>query len=323
METDEGVEYRVKPMNCPFHVLIYKSKGRSYRELPLRFSELGSVYRYERSGVVHGTLRARGFTQDDSHTFCRRDQLADELALHLQFVLRWFSDFGFEDYEAELSTRPDKYVGDLDLWELAERSLAEALSQAGVPYKISPGEGAFYGPKIDGHVKDAIGRRWQMSTIQLDFSHPARFELEFTNSSNVAERPVMIHCAKAGSLERFFGVLIEHHAGAFPMWLAPVQVSVLSVADRHRPYSEEVATRLRGAGLRVEVDQSEETVGEKIRRALTHKIPSVLVVGDRDVEAGTAGLRRYGDEHERRGVPVADIIAELSEAARAPGSSQG
>ncbi len=318
MELDHGEEYRVKPMNCPFHVLIYKSRGRSYRDLPLRLFELGSVYRYERSGVIHGLLRARGFTQDDSHTFCTRDQLQQELAMHLDFVLTWLRDFGFTEFEADLSTRPDKWVGELDLWEQAEAELADALDQSGLDYRLAEGEGAFYGPKIDVHVRDAIGRRWQMATIQVDFALPANFELEYASPENTPERPVMIHAAKAGSIERFFGVLVEHYAGAFPMWLAPVQVTVVPVADRHVDYARRVADTLRAGAVRVEVDASNDTVGEKIRTALSQKHPAVLVVGDRDVEASTVGMRYYGDEQERRGVALADAVSELTERARPP-----
>jgi len=321
IEMDGGDDYRVKPMNCPFHVLIYKSRARSYRELPLRYAELGGVYRYERSGVVHGLLRARGFTQDDSHTFCTKDQVADELEMHLNFVLEWLGAFGFTEFEAELSTRPDKYVGDPDLWALAEKRLAETLDASGLDYTIAEGEGAFYGPKIDVHVKDAIGRRWQVSTIQLDFSLPERFEMTYAGSENAAERPVMIHCAKAGSIERFFGVLTEHYAGAFPTWLAPVQAQIVPVADRHVDYAWNVRDRLTGAGFRVEVDESDETVGEKVRRALTHKTPAVLVVGDRDVENETAGFRRYGSDDERRGATLDEIVRELAAEATPPGSA--
>ncbi len=320
IEMDGADNYRVKPMNCPFHVLIYKSRGHSYRELPIRLSELGGVYRYERSGVIHGILRARGFTQDDSHTFCRRDQLDAELAMHLDFVLTWLRHFGFEDFEADLSTRdPEKWMGEIELWDQATESLRASLEAAGITYNVADAEAAFYGPKIDVHVKDAIGRRWQMSTIQVDFSLPERFELEYAGAGNVSERPVMIHCAKAGSIERFFGVLLEHYAGAFPLWLAPVQAQVLPVADRHADYASEVAAELRGAGLRVEVDFSDETVGEKIRRALTHKVPAVMVVGDKDVANHTVGLRRYGDESERRGVPLDEAVAGLVAEAGAPG----
>ncbi|CAN5758444.1 threonine--tRNA ligase [soil metagenome] len=319
MKLDADHEYRVKPMNCPFHVLVYRSRARSYRDLPLRFSELGGVYRYERSGTIHGLLRARGFTQDDSHTFTTRELLADELAHHLDFVLRWLRDFGFEDFEAELSTRDaDKWMGDLDLWDDATDILRSTLEKNGIPYQIGEGEATFYGPKIDVHVRDAIGRSWQVSTIQLDFFLPERFQLEYTTSENTTEQPVMIHCAKAGSLERFIGVLTEHYAGAFPIWLSPVQVSVVPVADRHIEYASSVATVLAAASVRAEVDDSGETVGEKIRRALTAKHPVVVVVGDKDVEDTTVGIRRYGDEAERRGVPLDQATAELAEWARTP-----
>ena len=319
MELDNDQEYRVKPMNCPFHVLIYKSQGRSYRDLPMRLGELGGVYRYEMSGVIHGLLRARGFTQDDSHVFCTEDQLEGELHLHLDFVLKWLKDFGFTEFEADLSTKPeDKYVGEDSRWEVSERYLKEALDAVGVPYRLAEGEGAFYGPKIDMHVRDAIGRRWQCSTIQLDFNLPERFDLEYTASGNIAERPYMIHCAKAGSLERFIGVLVEHYAGAFPMWLAPVQVSIIPVADRHEDYATSVSGRLEDAGLRSEVDFSPETVGDKIRRALTQKHPAVLVVGDDDVENRTVGLRLYGEERDTRGVPLIEATNRLVELSRPP-----
>jgi threonyl-tRNA synthetase len=320
MEIDADESYRVKPMNCPFHILIYRSRGRSYRELPMRLSELGGVYRRERSGVVHGLLRARGFTQDDSHSFCRADQLESELGLHLDFVFTWLRDFGFNEFEAELSTKPEKAVGDPDRWLTSEEALHRALIKAGVAFRVADGEGAFYGPKIDVHVKDGIGRRWQMSTIQIDFNLPDRFELEYATSDNNSARPFMIHCAKAGSIERFLGVLVEHYAGAFPTWLAPVQVTVIPVADRHDSYAESTAQAMRGAGLRVEVDRSSDTVGEKIRRALTQKHPYLAVVGDSDVEAGTLGLRRYGEETDRRGVNVIDAVAEITTAGSVPGS---
>ncbi|MGD2060911.1 MAG: threonine--tRNA ligase [Acidimicrobiia bacterium] len=318
MQHDEDPEYVVKPMNCPGHILIYQSRTRSYRDLPLRFGELGGVYRYEKSGVVHGLLRARGFTQDDSHVFCTEDQLADELKLHLDFVLTWLKDFGFTEFEADLSTQPDKSVGEANRWEISQRYLAQTLEDSGIPYRIAEGEGAFYGPKIDVHVKDAIGRRWQLSTIQLDFNEPERFGLEYAAPSNVAERPYMIHCAKAGSLERFTGVLVEHYAGAFPMWLAPVQVSVVPVADRHEEYARSVEQRLVDIGLRVEVDLSNETVGDKIRKALTLKHPAVIVVGDDDVDNSTVGLRLYGEERDTRGVPLIEAANRLGEMARRP-----
>jgi threonyl-tRNA synthetase len=319
IELDNDQEYRVKPMNCPFHILIYRSRARSYRDLPMRLAELGGVYRYERSGVVHGLLRARGFTQDDSHTFTTREGLPSELKMHLDFVTQWLADFGFEEFDAMLSTRdPNKSIGDEELWDEATEYLRKTLEDAGMAYTVEEGEGAFYGPKIDINVKDAIGRRWQVSTIQVDFFLPMRFELEYTSAENKAERPVMVHCAKAGSIERFIGVLTEHYAGAFPMWLAPVQVTIVPVADRHLDYADTVRERLRDAGLRVEVDRSGETVGEKIRRAITSKHPVVLVVGDKDVEATTVGVRRYGEDAERRGVPLDQAVTELVEAARGP-----
>jgi threonyl-tRNA synthetase len=322
MELEDGDRYRVKPMNCPFHILIYRSRGRSYRDLPLRFAELGGVYRNERSGVVHGLLRARGFTQDDSHTFCRPDQIDHELALHLDFVLTWLRDFGFTEFEAELSTRPEKAVGEPAQWKVAETALQKSLEAAGIAFRIAEGQGAFYGPKIDVHVRDAIGRPWQMSTIQFDFNLPARFQLEYATSDNQSAEPIMIHCAKAGSIERFAGVLTEHYAGAFPLWLAPVQVTVIPVANRHDAYALETATSLKAAGLRVEVDASDDTVGEKIRRALSSKHPVLCVVGDRDVEAGTVGIRRYGEEREKRGVPLAEVVAQLVLEAQPPGASR-
>ncbi len=324
MEIDGSDAYRVKPMNCPFHVLIYRAAGRSYRELPIRLSELGGVYRYERSGVVHGLLRARGFTQDDSHTFCTRDQLASELAMHLDFVLTWLGDFGFEQFEADLSTRdPDKSIGDDGQWEEATEALRSALDASGIDYQVADREAAFYGPKIDVHVRDAIGRRWQMSTVQVDFFLPERFEIDYTDSANHSVRPVMIHCAKAGSIERFMGVLTEHYAGAFPMWLAPVQASVIPVADRHDAYADEVVRALKAGGIRAVVDRSSETVGEKIRRSLSDKHPAVLVVGDRDVDDRTVGLRRYGEESESRGVPLDTAVKQLGQAARPPGNHGG
>ncbi len=319
MELDGGQQYYVKPMNCPFHILIYKSRSRSYRELPLRLYELGTVYRYERSGVVHGLLRARGFTQDDSHIFTTVGDMADELQRLLDFVLMVLRDFGFDDFEADLSTRDlEKSIGSDELWELAEISLAKALERAELPYQIAHGEGSFYGPKIDIHVKDAIGRRWQLSTIQLDFAQPENFSLTYASSGNVRERPVMIHRALLGSIERFVGVLVEHYAGAFPAWLAPVQATVVPVADRHNDYAREVAAVLTAGGVRVEVDSADETVGEKIRRSITQKVPAILVVGDRDVEDGTVGLRLRENDDEQRGLPLGDVVSDLVERCAPP-----
>ena len=317
MELDGGDEYLLKPMNCPFHILIYRSRSRSYRELPIRFFELGTVYRYERSGVVHGLLRARGFTQDDSHIFCTEGQLADELKSLLDFVLMVWSDFGFDEVEADLSTMPEKYVGQDDLWEKATDALRAAVEDAGLVYEVAEGEGAFYGPKIDIHVRDAIGRRWQVGTLQVDFAQPENFDLEFASTENTRERPVMIHRALMGSIERFFAILIEHYGGALPGWLSPVQATIVPVADRHTDYASEVAAGLSAQGLRVEVDDHDDTVGEKIRKAVTMKHPAVLVVGDDDIEAGTAGFRLRGAE-ERRGMPLSDVVDELVEFCKVP-----
>ena len=314
-ENRPGQEYIVKPMNCPFHILIYKSRSRSYRELPLRLFELGTVYRYEMSGVIHGLMRARGFTQDDSHIFTTESDLAQELQRLLDFVLMVLRDFGFNDFEAELSTKPEKFVGDADLWVKAEEYLAAALDASDVTYQLAPGEGAFYGPKIDIHIKDAIGRRWQLSTIQVDFAQPENFDLEYATNENTKERPVMIHRALLGSVERFIGILIEHYAGALPAWLSPVQVTVVPVADRHIEYAQVVAETLSARSIRVEVDEADDTVGEKIRSAITQKHPVVLVVGDSDVENTTVGIRLRGEESEERGVALskaADLIADIA-----------
>jgi len=311
-ENRPGQEYFVKPMNCPFHILIYKSRSRSYRELPLRLFELGTVYRYEMSGVIHGLMRARGFTQDDSHIFTTEDQLASELQNLLDFVLMVLRDFGFEDFEADLSTKPNKAVGDPELWVKAEEYLAAALERTDLSYQLAPGEGAFYGPKIDIHVKDAIGRRWQLSTIQVDFAQPENFDLEYASSENARVRPVMIHRALLGSIERFIGILIEHYAGAFPAWLSPVQVTVVPVADRHNEYAQSVADTLAETGVRVEVDTADNTVGEKIRTAITQKHPVVLVVGDSDVENVTVGIRLRGEDAEERGVSVTDAAERIT-----------
>ncbi|MEA2003031.1 MAG: threonine--tRNA ligase [Actinomycetota bacterium] len=319
MVLDETTEYRMKPMNCPFHILIYRSRGRSYRELPLRLYELGTVYRYERSGVVHGLMRARGFTQDDSHIFIDEKDLASELQNLLDFTLMVLRDFGFTEFEADLSTRdPEKYIGSDQLWDKAEDALKTALEKAGLSYNVAEGEGAFYGPKIDVHIRDAIGRRWQLSTLQVDFAQPENFDLLFATDHNNRERPVMIHRALMGSIERFVGILIEHYAGALPGWLSPVQATIVPVADRHLEYAEIAADEMRAAGLRVEVDGADDTVGEKIRRAITQKHPAVLVVGDQDVEHRTVGLRLRGEDNERRGFGLDEAIKELVEMARPP-----
>ncbi|MPZ52256.1 MAG: threonine--tRNA ligase [Acidimicrobiia bacterium] len=312
MELDDGVSYRVKPMNCPFHILIYSSHSRSYRELPMRLAELGNVYRYELSGTVHGLLRSRGFTQDDSHTFATLEQIPEELGRALDFTQEWFADLGFDEIEFDLSLRdPDKDTGMDETWDHATEILRDALKERGLEYDEQEAEAAFYGPKIDVHVRDALGRRWQCSTIQLDFYLPERFDLEYNTSENTTERPVMLHHAKAGSIERFIGILVEHYAGAFPMWMAPVQATIVPVADRHLDYADKVRDRLGGEGLRVEVDSSTEKLGEKIRRAMTAKVPVVMVVGDKDVESDTVGFRRYGEESEERGVAVTEALQRL------------
>jgi threonyl-tRNA synthetase len=309
MELD-GATYYPKPMNCPMHILIYRSRGRSYRELPLRLFEFGTVYRYEKSGVVHGLTRARGFTQDDSHIFCTPGQLADELASLLDFVVGLLRDFGLTDFEAELSTRPEKYVGELAEWEQAEAALKHALDASGLHYVVAEGEGAFYAPKIDVHVKDAIGRRWQLSTLQVDFQEPGRFGIEYQAADGSRQRPYMIHRALFGSIERFFGILVEHYAGAFPPWLAPVQVVGIPIADAHVPYLNGVAARLREHGIRVEVDASDDRMQKKIRNAQRQKVPFMLLAGDDDMAAGAVSFR-YRSGEQRNGVPVGDAVAQI------------
>jgi threonyl-tRNA synthetase len=310
MEMDNGTYYP-KPMNCPMHCLIFKSRMRSYRELPLRLFELGTVYRYERAGTLHGLMRIRGFTQDDSHIYCTQEQASDEIRSLLNFVLSVLRAFGFDDFEAHLSTRdPGKSIGAEADWEEATDALREALEAEGLPYQTKPGEAAFYGPKIDVDVKDAIGRRWQLSTIQYDFNMPERFELEYVGADNSRHRPVMIHRALMGSIERFFGVLIEHYAGAFPVWLAPVQARVLPVATAHEEYAVKVADRLQSEGFRVDRVDATDPLGRRIRAAKLDKIPYVLVVGDADVAAGTLGVNPRGGEVERD-VPLEDFVTRL------------
>jgi threonyl-tRNA synthetase len=309
MELD-GARYYLKPMNCPMHVLIYQSRGRSYRELPLRLFEFGTVYRYEKSGVVHGLTRARGFTQDDSHIFCTPEQLAPELASLLDFVVGLLRDFGLTEFEAELSTRPAKFVGEPAEWAAAEAALKHALDASGLPYTVAEGEGAFYAPKIDVHVKDAIGRRWQLSTLQVDFQEPGRFGIEYQAADGSRQRPYMIHRALFGSIERFFGILVEHYAGAFPPWLAPVQVVGIPITDGHVSYLEKVAASLRDAGIRVEVDTSDDRMQKKIRNAQRQKVPFMLLAGDEDMAKGAVSFR-FRDGSQRNGVPVEEAISEI------------
>jgi threonyl-tRNA synthetase len=311
MDMDNG-SYHLKPMNCPIHCLIYRSRMRSYRELPLRLYELGTVYRYERAGTLHGLLRIRGFTQDDSHIFCTREQAPAEIRSLLNFVISVLRAFGFDEFEANLSTRdPMKSIGSEDAWERATETLRDALVTEGLSYQIKEGDAAFYGPKIDVDVRDAIGRRWQLSTIQYDFNLPERFELEYVGADNERHQPVMIHRALFGSVERFFGVLVEHFAGAFPTWLAPVQVRVLPVAEAHEPYAAEVAALLRGEGFRVDEVSADEGLGKRVRSAKLEKLPYVLVVGDEDVAARTVGVNARGSDKPERNVLLGDFLARL------------
>ncbi len=312
----DGADYYLKPMNCPFHNLIFRSSGRSYRELPLRLFEFGTVYRNEKSGVVHGLTRARGFTQDDAHIYCTRDQMRDELTTTLRFVLDLLRDYGLNDFYLELSTKdPVKFVGSDEDWAEATEVLREVAVSEGLELVMDEGGAAFYGPKISVQAKDAIGRTWQMSTIQLDFNLPERFGLEFQSAEGTRDRPVMIHRALFGSIERFFGVLVEHYAGAFPPWLAPVQAVGIPIADEHLPHLREVAAQLRAAGIRVEVDDADDRMQKKIRNAQKQKIPFMLLAGDEDVAAGAVSFR-YRSGEQKNTVPVADAIAEIVAAVR-------
>jgi threonyl-tRNA synthetase len=312
MELDEGQAYYLKPMNCPFHCLIYRSQQRSYRELPLRLFEFGTVYRYEKSGVVHGLTRARGFAQDDAHIFTTREQMAEELASILQFVLDLLRGYGLDDFYLELSTKPEgKAAGSDEQWDEAIEVLRRVGEAAGFDLVLDPGGGAFYGPKISVQARDAIGRTWQMSTVQLDFNTPVRFGLEYVGADNARHTPVMIHRALFGSVERFFAVLLEHYAGAFPAWLAPVQARVLPVRDDHHAYAARVADRLRGEGLRADVEDASDKLGARIRKAKLEKVPYVLVVGDDDVDAGTVGVNARGAEQPERGVAVDAFVDRL------------
>jgi len=307
-----GQDYYLKPMNCPMHCLIFRSRGRSYRELPLRLFEFGTVYRYELSGVVHGLTRVRGLTMDDSHIYCTREQMRDELASLLRFILELLGDYGLTDFYLELSTKdPKKFVGSDELWEEATNVLAEVAAASGLDLVPDPGGAAFYGPKISVQVKDALGRSWQMSTIQLDFNFPERFQLEYTAADGTRQRPVMIHRALFGSIERFFGILTEHYAGAFPAWLAPVQAVGIPVADGHIPYLEDVARQLKSRGVRVDVDVSDDRMAKKIVNHTNQKVPFMLLAGDKDVEAGAVSFR-FGDRTQVNGVPRADAVEAIA-----------
>jgi threonyl-tRNA synthetase len=314
----EGADYYLKPMNCPFHILIYRSRGRSYRELPLRLFEFGTVYRYEKSGVVHGLTRVRGLTMDDAHIFCAREQVGAELKSLLRFVLDLLRDYGLADFYLELSTRDEakeKFVGSDEDWAHATEMLAEAAQESGLELVDDPGGAAFYGPKISVQARDAIGRTWQLSTIQLDYNEPKRFGLEYQAADGSRQEPIMIHRALFGSIERFFGILTEHYAGAFPPWLAPVQVVGIPIADAHVPYLEEVAARLREHGIRVEVDAGDERMQKKIRTAQRQKVPFMLLAGDADVAAGAVSFR-FRDGSQRNEVPVAEAIEQIVNAVR-------
>jgi threonyl-tRNA synthetase len=301
IELDDAL-YQLKPMNCPFHILIYRDRQRSYRDLPVRLGELGTVYRYERSGVMHGLLRVRGFTQDDAHIFCTPQQIENEIVNCLEFAVDTLTTFGFEQYEADLSTWDGgvsgKYLGSPEQWKLGEDALMNATRRLDMKVKVVPGEAAFYGPKIDVKLVDAIGRSWQLSTVQFDFNLPVRFGLEYTAEDGKAHQPLMVHRALFGSVERFFGILVEHYAGAFPLWLAPVQAAVLPITDRQIEYARQIQARLEAAGLRVTVDDRSEKVNFKIREAQLQKIPYMLVVGDREALSGQVAVRhrKHGDQ---------------------------
>ncbi|MFG3256461.1 threonine--tRNA ligase [Streptomyces sp. NPDC048172] len=314
MQLDEGTDYYLKPMNCPMHNLIFDARGRSYRELPLRLFEFGTVYRYEKSGVVHGLTRARGFTQDDAHIYCTKEQMADELDSLLTFVLNLLRDYGLEDFYLELSTKdPEKFIGTDENWEEATETLRMAAGKQGLELVMDPGGAAFYGPKISVQARDAIGRTWQMSTIQVDFNLPERFDLEYTAADGSRQRPVMIHRALFGSIERFFAVLLEHYAGAFPAWLAPVQAVGIPIGDDHVPYLEEFAGAAKAAGLRVDVDSSSDRMQKKIRNAQRSKVPFMVIAGDEDVAAGAVSFR-YRDGTQKNGIPKDDALAEIRDA---------
>ena len=305
----EGREYVMKPMNCPFHIQIYKTKLRSYRDLPVRFGELGTVYRYERSGVLHGLLRVRGFTQDDAHLFCRPSQIEQEITNVLDLIIFILQSFGFHEYKIYLSTRPEKYVGSDEGWESATKALETALNNKNLDFEVDPGEGVFYGPKIDIKIKDSLNRYWQVSTVQVDFNLPEKFDISYIEEDGQRCKPIMLHRALMGSLERFFGCLIEHYAGAFPLWLAPVQVILLPITDKHAEYTEKIAQQLEDSGIRVEKDLRNEKIGFKIREAQLQKIPYMVVLGDKEVESSTLGVRRRRSKDTR----ILDLKTFLNE----------
>ena len=307
----DGQEYYLKPMNCPFHVMYYNTARRSYRDLPMRIGELGTVYRYERGGVVQGLLRVRGMTQDDAHIFCRPDQVEDEVNGVLDLTFFLLSAFGFDEYEVMLATKPEKAVGADERWELATESLRKTLSDRGLDFQVDEGGGAFYGPKIDIHIKDAIGRRWQITTVQFDFNLPERFDLGYVGEDGQEHQPYMVHRALLGSLERFMGVLIEHYGGAFPTWLAPVQAQIIPIADRHHAYAVQVQAEMETAGIRAVADTRNERMNARIRDAQLQKVPYMLIVGDREIEAEGAAVRMRSGE-DLGTVPLLDIVEKIS-----------
>ena len=311
----EGREYVMKPMNCPFHIQIYKTKLRSYRDLPVRFGELGTVYRYERSGVLHGLLRVRGFTQDDAHLFCRPSQIEEEITKVLDLIVFILQSFGFHEYKIYLSTRPEKYVGSDEGWESATKALETALNNKKLDFEVDPGEGVFYGPKIDIKIKDSLNRYWQVSTVQVDFNLPEKFDISYIEEDGQRHQPIMLHRALMGSLERFFGCLIEHYAGAFPLWLAPVQVILLPITDNHADYADKIAQQLEESGVRVEKDLRNEKIGFKIREAQLQKIPYMIVLGDKEVESSTLGVRRRRSK-ETRTLDLKAFLDEVNEAVK-------
>ncbi len=314
MELDDA-EYRMKPMNCPFHILIYRDSLKSYRDLPVRLGELGTVYRYERSGVMHGLLRVRGFTQDDAHIFCTPEQIEDEVVGCIDFALAVLKTYGFDQFQVELSTWDPNdqktYAGRPDQWEMAQHSLEQALSRREIPYKTIPGEAAFYGPKIDIKLVDAIGRLWQLSTVQFDFTLPERFELEYVGEDGKRHQPLMVHRALYGSVERFFGVLIEHYAGAFPVWLSPVQVAIIPIGEKHHAYANEIGEKLKAEGVRVHVDNRNEKMNAKIREHAMQKVPFQLVVGDKEMDAMQVNVRVRGQEKAEGSVPIGEFVARV------------
>ena len=311
----EGREYVMKPMNCPFHIQIYKTKLRSYRDLPVRFGELGTVYRYERSGVLHGLLRVRGFTQDDAHLFCRPSQIEEEITKVLDLIVFVLQSFGFHEYKIYLSTRPEKYVGSDSGWESATKALETALNNKNLEFEVDPGEGVFYGPKIDIKIKDSLNRYWQVSTVQVDFNLPEKFNITYVEEDGQRRQPIMLHRALMGSLERFFGCLIEHYAGAFPLWLAPTQIILLPITDNHTEYTDKIAEELEESGIRVEKDLRNEKIGFKIREAQLQKIPYMIVLGDKEVETSTLSVRRRRSK-ETRTLDLKTFLNEVNEAVK-------